>query len=498
MKKIPLIFVLLLLFSCKLEEIPDIEIEPPQADFETIEFSNNRFAPSTVTFNNTSTNADSYSWNFGDGTTSEDVNPVHTFLSAGVYDVTLTARHTPSERENEKIDSITIKPVYTFARAFNSGSGSGDTGYSIVQTSNDGYAITGRRVNGTDTEVFLLLVDAEGKDGQFKHLANLNSGRGRSIIQTRNGGLAITGVSYDWSSTGHVLLVITDANGEYYLPNPIPRFNAGTGYVGKVEGTSIIETSSGGFAIVGYSEKANGMGKDALLILTDDQGQRLGDPIRYDGGPGINYEGYSIVETSDGGFAITGRCADINEFDLPPFGPSFSLSNEDILLILTDANGKEINKPKRIDAGKNGEDEGTSIIQTNNGGLAIVGPAHSGNYIFLLLTDKYGQELGPPILYDSKEGNEEYISIVQASDNRFVITGYEQRLTQGGERFFFIIQTDSNGVQIEGSSPKAIQGVTNGTSIIQTSDGGFAFVGNCYSDLSGVCLIKTDANGDIN
>jgi hypothetical protein len=44
-----------------------------------------------VSFTNTSTNASSYTWNFGDGNTSSDVNPTHTYANAGTYNVTLTA-----------------------------------------------------------------------------------------------------------------------------------------------------------------------------------------------------------------------------------------------------------------------------------------------------------------------------------------------------------------------------------------------------------------------
>ena len=50
------------------------------------------FAPCTVTFSNSSTDATSYVWDFGDGTpTSTATNPTHTFNIGGVFSVTLTA-----------------------------------------------------------------------------------------------------------------------------------------------------------------------------------------------------------------------------------------------------------------------------------------------------------------------------------------------------------------------------------------------------------------------
>jgi PKD repeat protein len=44
-----------------------------------------------VTFTNTTTNGVSYSWNFGDQTTSVEVSPVHTFAANGTYTVVLSA-----------------------------------------------------------------------------------------------------------------------------------------------------------------------------------------------------------------------------------------------------------------------------------------------------------------------------------------------------------------------------------------------------------------------
>lgn len=46
---------------------------------------------SEVTFTNYSQNATSYTWNFGDGGTSTEENPVYTYSNAGTYEVKLTA-----------------------------------------------------------------------------------------------------------------------------------------------------------------------------------------------------------------------------------------------------------------------------------------------------------------------------------------------------------------------------------------------------------------------
>lgn len=48
-------------------------------------------APLLVTFANQSVNATSYVWNFGDGNTSTDQQPSHTYANAGSYTVSLTA-----------------------------------------------------------------------------------------------------------------------------------------------------------------------------------------------------------------------------------------------------------------------------------------------------------------------------------------------------------------------------------------------------------------------
>ncbi len=47
--------------------------------------------PHEVNFNNTSFNGITYTWDFGDGTTSTEENPTHIYTEAGIYTITLTA-----------------------------------------------------------------------------------------------------------------------------------------------------------------------------------------------------------------------------------------------------------------------------------------------------------------------------------------------------------------------------------------------------------------------
>jgi Zn-dependent metalloprotease len=63
--------------------IVEVVNDPPTAAFTDV---TNSLA---VTFTNTSTNGTSYSWNFGDGSSSQLSDPTHTYATAGTYTITL-------------------------------------------------------------------------------------------------------------------------------------------------------------------------------------------------------------------------------------------------------------------------------------------------------------------------------------------------------------------------------------------------------------------------
>jgi len=81
------LFSTLFLASCKDDD--DDPVKNPIASFQYA-ISETNFLE--VTFTNYSQNATSYDWNFGDGKTSTEANPVHLYDGPGNYTVVLTAK----------------------------------------------------------------------------------------------------------------------------------------------------------------------------------------------------------------------------------------------------------------------------------------------------------------------------------------------------------------------------------------------------------------------
>jgi len=80
MKKLSfLVLIIALLISCKKE---------PSASFT---YTGTLEVGVSIQFTNQSSHADTYTWDFGDGTLSTDVSPNHMFEKPGIYNVTLTA-----------------------------------------------------------------------------------------------------------------------------------------------------------------------------------------------------------------------------------------------------------------------------------------------------------------------------------------------------------------------------------------------------------------------
>ncbi|MDQ1255216.1 MAG: hypothetical protein QG646_4495, partial [Euryarchaeota archaeon] len=92
------------------------------------------YSPLVVQFVDTSKNATSWSWNFGDNSAiSPQQNPVHTFTEAGVYTVTLTASNINGTSSTSTQIVVSPKPVIPIA-SFDASTTSGTTTNPIAFT----------------------------------------------------------------------------------------------------------------------------------------------------------------------------------------------------------------------------------------------------------------------------------------------------------------------------------------------------------------------------
>ena len=121
---------------------------------------------------------------------------------------------------------------------------------------------------------------------------------GVSLIQTSDGGYAIAGLTYSFGAgLSDVYVVKLDSNGNLQWAKTI-------GGPHHEEGTSIIQTSDGGYAIAGTTQSFGAGDWDFYVVKLDAKGNLQW--TKNIGGPSDDW-GLSLIQTSDGGYAIAGH-----------------------------------------------------------------------------------------------------------------------------------------------------------------------------------------------
>lgn len=228
---------------------------------------------------------------------------------------------------------------------------------SVQQTSDGGYILCGNFVqNNTSNDYLLMKTDASGFVSWAKAYGSNSSDVAYSVEQTNDGGFAFAGFS-----AGSMELIKTDANGNFLWSK----------YYGSGIGTCIHQTTDGGYALVGYSSGGFGA-SDIILKKTDSNG----DIIWANRYGGINEErGHSFVQTSDGGYIISGT--------------TIVSGLSQLLLIKTDATGGVLWSKV---FGSSGFSDAGSVLQAADGGYAVLGKYgnSTNNSVYLVKTDSSG------------------------------------------------------------------------------------------------------------
>jgi len=139
--------------------------------------------------------------------------------------------------------------------------------YSAQQTSDDGYIITGYVISdgGIDTDVFLMKVDSNGDSLWTTNYGSSGGDAGQSVIQTFDDGYIICGYTPTIQVDANLWVIKTDSYG-------IVVWEDDFGGSADEIGFSIDQTLDGGYIITGTTSSFGAGGRDILLLRLDSNG----------------------------------------------------------------------------------------------------------------------------------------------------------------------------------------------------------------------------------
>ena len=354
----------------------------------------------------------------------------------------------------------------------------GEYGYSTVQTSDGGYAVTGYTTSfgAGSNDMFLAKYTSTGSLSWSKTWGGTGADFGRSLVQTSDGGYAVTGYTISYGAGSNDMFLAK------YTSTGSLSWSKTWGGTGADWGYSLVQTSDGGYAVTGYTISYGAGSNDMFLAKYTSTGTLSWSKTW--GGTGDEY-GQSLVQTSDGGYAVTGYTAS--------YGAG---SNDMFLAKYTSAGTLSWSKTW----GGTGSDRGYSLVQTSDGGYAVTGYTDSygagGNDMFLAKYTSTGT-LSWSKTWGGTSGDYGQ-SLVQTSDGGYAVTGYT--ISYGaGDYDMFLTKYTSTGT-LSWSKTWGGTGTEYGRSLVQTSDGGYAVTGYTTSYGAGssyMFLAKYDSSGNI-
>jgi uncharacterized delta-60 repeat protein len=265
-----------------------------------------------------------------------------------------------------------------------------DTGSSIIQTADGGYAIAGTSNNRfyiVKLTSFGALDTSFGSNGT-RTIGGVGTDIAYSVVQSSDGGYVLAGYTGSYGAGGNdVYVVKLTSSGA--LDTSFGSSGIRTiGGTGNDVGYSVIQTSDGGYAVAGYTASYGSGGFDMYVVKLTSSGAldtSFGSSgTRTIGGTNSDY-GYSIIQTSDDGYAIAGKTY------------SYGAGSTDVYIAKLTGSGSldtSFNTSGTLTIGGTGTDAAYSVIQTSDDGYALAGQTNSygagGNDVYVIKIEQAG------------------------------------------------------------------------------------------------------------
>lgn len=334
--------------------------------------------------------------------------------------------------------------------------------HALIKTTDGGYAFAG----SSASDFWLVKIDAPGNMQWSQMYGTPYMNEAYALVQTNDGGYALAG-SYSYTVPNpdrtyyYVWFVKTDAAGNM-------RWNQTYARTGNNILYALVQTTDGGYALTGAG---------FWLIKTDASGNMQWNQSY---GGSDDDEAYALVQTDDGGYALAGRTSS--------FGAG---GRYNFWLVKTDASG---NMQWNKTYGGGGWAEAFALVKTNDEGYALAGGAAADGtmnaYFWLVKTDASGNMQWNRTYVNAATSMEAY-ALVQTSDGGYALAGYTNGL---GLYDFGFVKTDQNG------NAQLYEEYGQGTAVdiayglVQATDGGYVLAG--YS-AGNAWLIKTGAESGL-
>ena len=282
-----------------------------------------------------------------------------------------------------------------------------DVAFDVVQTLDGGYAVTGYTASygAGGEDVYVVKLDASGNVQWSKAIGGTENDRAYSIVQNEDGSYVVAGSTLSFGIGNYNIYVLKlDATGQLL-------WNETLRGAGGAVGTSLVHCNEGGYALAVYCGTTATSSIDYGIIRLDANGA----PVWWTTiGETAHDYAWSIIQTSDNGFAVTGYCQ------------GFGAGASDVFVVKLSSFGA-VQWTRTV--GGSGSEMGRSIIQDSNGEYTIGGLTTSpgGTNTYIVHLDANGAYKW------SKYTNDNLCNVLRtASNGGFAVAG----MTTGGDVYF--------------------------------------------------------------